>query len=247
MDTILDFSAGFLLASHHEWDARRWSNREVRRLAPLFQGRVINVSAGQDKDKEKGCYRDYFTGATEYRVSNYVAAGLTPEYGEELILDLSRPIPAGFPQFDLVFNHTVIEHIFEVETVIDNLCKLSGESVMTIAPFMQPLHGLEGVFSDYWRFSPFALVRAFEKHGFTTVYLNWNRHHALSNVYVMHIATRQPQKYNQLLPPLTLPIFGSGTEPGNEFNRLIYPVPREQTIARRLGQSLGRHLRTPSP
>ena len=45
---------------------RIWSNRELERYAGLFKGRVVNVSAWEDKDKEGRRYRDYFSNAEAY-------------------------------------------------------------------------------------------------------------------------------------------------------------------------------------
>ena len=44
---------------------RIWSNRELAKFAPLFQGSVVNVSAWKDFDKERMYYREYFK--TPYR------------------------------------------------------------------------------------------------------------------------------------------------------------------------------------
>ena len=51
---------------------REWSNAELRRVAPYFDGRIINVSGWRDEDKVGGHYRDYFTCATAYDISNRV-------------------------------------------------------------------------------------------------------------------------------------------------------------------------------
>ena len=51
--------------------ARIWSNREIKRLAPLFTGDVINVSAWDDRDKEARHYNDYFSKASRYYYTNY--------------------------------------------------------------------------------------------------------------------------------------------------------------------------------
>jgi len=52
---------------------RLWSNRELERIAPLFTGDVVNVSAWQDQDKEGRRYRDYFRSARSYTLTNYEA------------------------------------------------------------------------------------------------------------------------------------------------------------------------------
>jgi len=50
---------------------RIWSNSELRKFAHLFTGKVINVSAWKDLDKEGNRYKNYFINASEYWISNY--------------------------------------------------------------------------------------------------------------------------------------------------------------------------------
>ena len=80
--------------------ARRWSNREVRKLAPLFEGAVVNVSGWDDRDKEGGRYADYFTRATSYHRTNYAGhngfQGDTGEIGLDLTKELSDDLKARF-------------------------------------------------------------------------------------------------------------------------------------------------------
>src|SRR5581483_8386198 len=57
-----------------EWEPRAWSNRQLRAVAPLFDGRVVNVSGWEDRDKRGGRYRDYFTRAAGYELTNYRGA-----------------------------------------------------------------------------------------------------------------------------------------------------------------------------
>ena len=50
--------------------ARLWSNEQLRLVAPLFDGDVVNVSAGDDIDKAGSLYRDYFSNARSYHITN---------------------------------------------------------------------------------------------------------------------------------------------------------------------------------
>ena len=51
--------------------ARHWSNEELRKIAKLFEGDVLNASAGTDEDKEGAYYSEYFSRAASYELSNY--------------------------------------------------------------------------------------------------------------------------------------------------------------------------------
>lgn len=172
---------------------RIWSNRELARFASWFPGDVVNVSAWQDQDKEGRRYRDYFTAATSYTLTNYKSdmRGFQGTPGE-LFLDLTQPLdPVLERRFDVVFNHTTLEHVYEVQTAFRNLCAMTRDVVILVVPFLQPYHGTYG---DYWRFTPLALRRMFDEAGLPLVYLSYNSHPAAA-VYLFAIAAREPERW----------------------------------------------------
>ncbi len=65
--------------------------------------------------KEGGHYRDAdFSDASTYTITNYVGRKGATGNGGELALDLSEPIlNALVESFDVVFNHTTLEHLYE--------------------------------------------------------------------------------------------------------------------------------------
>jgi hypothetical protein len=172
---------------------RIWSNRELERFAGLFEGDVVNVSGWKDIDKEGRRYKDYFTRAASYSVTNFKAEVKGMQGLEnEIFLDLERELPPELAQrFDVVFNHTTLEHVYEARTAFANLCRMSRDVVIVVLPFLQPYHSTYG---DYWRFSPLAVKRLCEENGFELVYQSFNNHPS-SAVYVFSIATRQPGRW----------------------------------------------------
>ncbi len=167
---------------------RIWSNRILSEIAPTLTGRVINISGWDDRDKQGRHYRDYFTGATTYDISNFESAmGFQGKEGE-IYLDLTKPLPQELVgQYDVVFNHTTLEHIFDVDQAFTNLCALSRRHVVIVVPWLQPLHYDEG-YKDYWRLSPFALDELFKKNGFKTVINTTNSRE--DSVYVFAVGTK---------------------------------------------------------
>ncbi len=144
--------------------ARVWSNSELKLISSKLKGRVINVSAWSDLDKQGDSYRSYFTSADEYLTSNYKgwrgAAGK-----DDYLIDLVAPLPKSLEnQFDVVFNHTTLEHVFEVRQAFKNLCLMSRDLVILVVPSVQPLHGPPD--GDFWRFSPYAMRRLFDENNF---------------------------------------------------------------------------------
>lgn len=181
-----------------EFDARLWSNLELKKVASFFQGNIINVSAGNDSDKHGGFYKDYFKNASNYSISNYKEESLS-NINNEVILDLEKGIPEDLiNKYDIVFSHTVLEHVFDIDKAIHNLCCLSKDIVITIVPFIQSYHHEEDFYFDYWRFSPLALIKKFQKHNFKTIYVNWNKD-PIGNIYIFHICSSKPVGYEKLV------------------------------------------------
>lgn len=173
---------------------RIWSNKELDKFANLFQGSVINVSGWMDNDKEGRCYRDYFSQANEYWISNYIneAKGFQGNLENEFFLDLAIPLDGKFHgKYDVVFNHTVLEHVFEFETAFNNLCKLSADIVIIVVPFLQEEHGS---FGDYWRFTPQAIDKLFKKNNLDNIYINYNDQKNTS-IYIFAIGSKMKNKW----------------------------------------------------
>lgn len=173
---------------------RIWSNKELRQLAPLFAGDVINVSAWKDEDKEGGYYKDYFTLATSYTVSNWYGTRGFQGVDNEILLDLETVLPDHLKKrFDVVFNHTTLEHVFDVFQAFKNLCELSRDVVIVVVPFMQLLHYKQG-YSDYWRFTPYTLRKLFEQNKLCYIY---EAAYDVPNhsVYIVSIGSRFPEKW----------------------------------------------------
>jgi len=176
----------------------------------MFGGKVVNVSAWEDKDKEGRTYKDYFTSSSDYFITNFgTDQGVVQGQDNEYFLDLEADLPTEMAgRFDVVFNHTVLEHVYDFRKAFSNLCDLSSDVVIIVVPWMQALHANYG---DYWRFSPQAVVRMFEDNGFSTVYLSWTEKPRTS-VYVFAIGTRHPEKWSAIGTPTS-----SG---GDDFHEL---------------------------
>lgn len=174
---------------------RIWSNRELARFAHLFSGDVANVSGWKDIDKEGRRYRDYFVNASSYTITNFKAEARGFQgYQGEIFLDLEKELCDELRQrFAAVFNHTTLEHVFDVKTAFANLCDLSKDIVIVVLPFLQQYHSDYG---DYWRFTPLAAKRLFEENGLTVLYQSFNSEKS-SSVYIFTIASRHPERWRE--------------------------------------------------
>lgn len=168
--------------------ARKWSNRELKKFTHLMDGEIVNVSAYLDEDKEGKTYRQYFHKAASYNITNFDAdkKGTTGRENE-IYLDLEETLPKNLQnKFDLVFNHTTLEHVYEIQLAFKNLCRMSRDYLIVVVPFLQEQHAFYG---DYWRVTPMTLVKMCENNGFSPIYLSANDTKGES-VYIFLLARR---------------------------------------------------------
>jgi len=181
--------------------ARIWSNQELKRFSKLFEGKIINVSAGQNIDKEGSSYDQYFSNASEFWLSNYQPGAYRGYEGREneLLIDLEAPLDNSLEgKFDVVFNHTTLEHIFDVFKAFENICKLSNDIVILVVPFAQEQHENEG-YLDFWRFTPTCIRELFRKNCMTVLYESVNNDFNAAT-YLFFIASKQPDCWNHRIP-----------------------------------------------
>jgi hypothetical protein len=174
---------------------RDWSNAELRKFAPLFDGAIINVSGWRDEDKKGGRYRDYFTSAASYGISNFRGeSGITGVEGE-VFMDLEADLPAELAgRYQVAFNHTTLEHVYDIRKAVANICALSQDSVILVTPFLQQVHYIENSFGDWWRPTPMCVERLLQEQGFHVIYQSSNDN-PWYIVYVFTVACRDPERY----------------------------------------------------
>jgi hypothetical protein len=181
--------------------ARHWSNYELRKFAPLMTGDIVNVSAGEDVDKQGGKYADYFPAKKSYSLTNHQAGSYRGFQGRqnEYLIDLTAELPSELQgRFDVAFNHTTMEHIFEVRKAFANLCAMTKDVVIVVVPFAQVQHESSD-FGDFWRFTPTCIRHLFKENGLETVYESANNSFNAA-VYVFAIGSRHPDRWRGKLP-----------------------------------------------
>jgi hypothetical protein len=190
---------------------RQWSNDELRKFAPLFIGRVVNVSAWEDRDKGGSFYKNYFFNARDYSITNYPGPRGVSNLPGEIRLDLTAPLPDQLRgAFDVVYNHSTLEHIYEVKEAFANLCAMSRDVVILVVPFIYHTHGEPGL-GDFWRFTPEVLRILFHENGFETLYESAPPAGS-REMYVFSIASKDPEKWKGKIPYRLLPESNLGAE-----------------------------------
>lgn len=180
---------------------RRWSNQELRRWAPLVHGDVLNVSGWRDEDKQGGYYRDYFSNAASYRLTNYRGTDAQDDGTDDaLYLDLEAPLPESCLGIcDLAWTHTVLEHVGDIQTAFGNLARLSRDLVLVVVPWMQDEHYTPGLYGDYWRFTPMGVERLLNQAGMELLYVSANDQ-PWYPVYLLAIGSHRPQAWAGRFP-----------------------------------------------
>jgi len=171
---------------------RIWSNNELKKFAPLFSGDIVNVSAWRDEDKQGRKYRDYFVNANSYTITNWKGEKGFQGKKNEILLNLEGNLPKNLiGKFDVVFNHTTLEWIYDVRKAFKNLCLLSRDIVIIVVPFYAEITKHP---NDYWRFTPQSIGKLFEENGYKLLYLNINKNY-FTYKYIFAIGTKKPERW----------------------------------------------------
>jgi len=194
---------------------RLWSNREIRKIAILFKGSVVNVSGWDDRDKEGGCYKQYFSNCTFYHITNYGGERGTGGGSDEIRLDLAKDMPNNLiGKFDVAFNHTTLEHVFDVRKAFSAICGLTKDIVIIVVPFAQTQHETPD-FKDFWRFTPSALRALFSENGLKVIY-EAESPYANAGAYLLFVGSKYPERWSGIMPPFK-PIETAGEWIGENF------------------------------
>ena len=207
---------------------RVWSNKVLAELAYLFEGEIANISGWKDLDKEGKSYKDYFINSSSYCISNYLseARGFQGNIENEFFLNLEDDLDKKLlNKFDVVFNHTVLEHIFNVHKAFENLCLLSKDIVIVVVPFLQEQHADYG---DYWRFTPLTLKNLFKENNKEMIYLNYNDI-PNESIYLFAVGSSKKENWSELINNSTNKInlkknIGQGHIRNNLITKVLYKL-----------------------
>ena len=199
------------------------SNEAIKKFAHLFEGDIINVSGGNDSDKNSTLkdyyfgnydqgkrYKEYFSNAQNYYVSHYPndctnIFNTNTEAVNSKKIDLNLPVNGEhLNRYDVVFNHTVLEHVFNIFQAFENLCSMSKDIVILVVPQSQKIHDYNRGYEDYWRFTPFSIEKLFHMNNMIPIYRE-TTYGFSESMYLIYIASKNPDKWRLHFPKL-LPI-----------------------------------------
>ncbi len=178
---------------------RSFSNKMLGAYSAIFKGSVINVSGWDDRDGFGSVYRSYFKECKNYTISNAPVkhkgvGSLKNDAINEIEIDLNYPIISELSKkYDIVFNHTTLEHVFNTQIAFKNLCDMSREVVIIVAPVIQQLHNAEEC-GDYNRLTTMGIAKNFKINGFDPVVIKTNDQ-PFAPVYCFAIAVKSGSVY----------------------------------------------------
>lgn len=129
---------------------RIWFNKKLKEIAPKFQGAIINIGCGSDKDGEGRMYKDYFVNAEKY-------IKLEP-YTDEADYKSTKEIKDN--SFDVVLNFWVLEHVWDIFSFVKELYRISKKYLVISVPIKFKYHPCP---NDYWRFTKESITRLLDK------------------------------------------------------------------------------------
>lgn len=178
--------------------ARIWSNKELLKISSLFSGEIVNISGWKDEDKEGKKYKDYFTNADRYWITNFSGYRGIQNVDNEIFLDLAADLPSDLnKKFDVCFNHTTLEHIFDFRKAFKNICEMSKDIVIVVVPFSQVEHESDS-YNDFWRFTPSSMRKLFFENSLTVIYESWNNDFN-SATYLFFVGSRFPDNWKGMI------------------------------------------------
>ena len=177
---------------------RIWSNKILEKYSHRFTGEIINISGWKDEDKEGRKYSEYFSNASSYTISNFKGERGLSGLNNEVFLDLESDMIKNYKnRFDVCFNHTTLEHIYNFQKAFDNICLMSRDIVILVLPFAQMVHETDS-FGDYWRFTPTAINRMFHENKMGILLSAYNNN-CNSGLYTITIASKKPDKWKNII------------------------------------------------
>ncbi|WP_413683547.1 hypothetical protein [Prochlorococcus sp. MIT 1011] len=194
-------------------EARIWSNTVLRKVGYLFKGNIVNISGWKDEDKQGGFYKNYFPNSKSYSITNY-GEGVRGDLEDgQMQLDLESKLPKELIDYaDVVFNHTTLEHVFDIFTAFRNLSLMTNDILILVVPAIQEEHYSDSL-GDYWRFMSGSILKLLEKNKLTPLTFTSTPYRNCS-IYHFIIASKKPERWKNKLS-----IIESSINEGSEIIR----------------------------
>ena len=151
---------GFFI--NHNFNIRRLLYKNLKNNSSVLKGKVLDFGCGSKP------YKHLFTSVTEYIGVDYLIEGRTENIDTIDFYYDGKKIPFENNTFDGVLCTEVLEHVFNLNEVLNELnrvLKPKGKAIIT-TPFMWEEHEMP---YDFARYTSTALKHLYENHGFKVI------------------------------------------------------------------------------
>jgi len=201
----------------HNWVIYNCYEKFMRSNANLFSGVLFDLGAGELP------YKDFFLQYAE----QYIAVDWAASFHDtkaDIVADLNKPLPIESGVADTVVSFSVIEHLCEPQSMLNEayrILKSGGGTIVLQVPWQWWIH--EAPY-DYFRYTPYGLKYMLGKAGFvdikvephagyfTTAILKWN--------YFTNRFVRGPKLLRCLIKTCLLPFWYLGQKTAPILDKL---------------------------
>jgi hypothetical protein len=177
-------------------NGRSWSNERLKFISkslPEFNN-ALNCSGHLDLDKQGSYYQSYFK-VEKYTISSFENDSTYSNPKKLFLLNLDEDCEKvseeHYQNYDLIFNHTVLEHVmnpYQAFANFENLLAPNG-ILICVVPFIYKFHFSNGDFGDYWRFTPHTMELLHKQFNLSVKFLEVGPHNSYEK-YIISVATR---------------------------------------------------------
>lgn len=148
---------------HHNWLMYKIYDRFLEKHATHYLGTLYDLGCGEAP------YKQFFLQYAKYYIG-VDWADCIHDTKANVVADLNKPLPIESTVADTVISLSVIEHLCEPQTMLNEAYRiLKGGGVMILqVPWQWWIH--EAPY-DFFRYTPYGLMYLFEKAGFVDVYV----------------------------------------------------------------------------
>ena len=139
--------------------------RGVVRYAPLMKGKMMDFGCGTKP------YQSLFTQAAEYIGVDYAGEGHSHENEQIDVYYDGKTIPFPDNTFDSILASEVLEHVFNLEDILKELCRVlkPGGKILITIPFAWKENEIP---VDFGRYTSFGFKNLLERNGFSIVHID---------------------------------------------------------------------------
>lgn len=181
---------------------RRNLFRNIRHFANRMEGRMLDFGCG-DKPYER-----YFCNVSEYVGCDIEVSGHDHTNEKVDVFYDGKHLPFGDGSFDSVLSSEVFEHIFNLESIVKELCRVlkPGGGLIVTVPFVWNEHEVP---YDFGRYTSFGITDLLERNGLKVVELRKSTSYVelifqMWAEYLRHGFSRIPSRAVQILLQLAV-------------------------------------------